>query len=98
MTAEGVYMSSSDRFAATPFLDWRFSPVVSLTCSRGENVIRGGHDMRLLRRFFVGSIYRVTAHGKKKSRDLEFVARYKLDGREHYLFRTLRRASKYNTK
>ena len=54
--------------------------------------------MRLLRRFFVGSIYRVTAHGKKKSRDLEFVARYKLDGREHYLFRTLRRASKYNTK
>jgi hypothetical protein len=40
-------------------------------------------------------IYRVFAPGQRQARDLEFVARYTIDGREYYLFRTLRKASKY---
>jgi hypothetical protein len=51
---------------------------------------------RIQRRFVVGQEYE-TKGGSKFVRRLKFVARLKIDGQEHLVFRPVRKASKHRT-
>ncbi len=48
---------------------------------------------KMQRRYVKGSIYRVVGPSKGE-RKLEFVGRFKIDGKEHLIFKTQRKAKK----